>query len=38
MHLAICPLCRKVRRSMDAVEDSLHALKDAPPPEPLGGK
>jgi predicted anti-sigma-YlaC factor YlaD len=33
MHLTLCPLCRKVRRSMDAVEGALHALKDAPPPQ-----
>jgi predicted anti-sigma-YlaC factor YlaD len=38
LHFAICPLCRRVRRSMDAVEQSLHALKEAPPPGSPSGK
>ncbi len=34
LHLAFCPRCKRFYRTLEATTDALHALKDAPPPQP----
>lgn len=31
LHLAVCPSCMRMRRSLDATRDALSALRDADP-------